>query len=374
MKLPPFKLERFFAKYEFTTPYLLCSSDIETISLRELIDEKSQEDLLNLRLGYTEYAGSPELRQEIAKLYETISIDEILVHSGAQEAIFNCMNSLLQSGDNVIVQSPCYQSLFQVADSLGCEIKLWESNETNDWELDVEKLQNLIDEKTKLIVFNCPHNPTGYLMQKEKLKQIVALAEQNGIYIFSDEVYRFSEHASEDRLPAVCDLYDRGISLGVMSKSFGLAGLRIGWIACKEQKVLQEVAQLKEYTSICNSAPSEFLATLSLKQKDQLLGRNLELVKNNLSPMNKFFEKWKTKFKWIPPKAGCIAFPSLNFLEDSEEFCLKLREQKGVLLLPGKYFNYKNLDYSRHFRIGFGRANMKKALQKVDEFMEENYL
>lgn len=373
MKLPPFKLERFFAEHEFTTPHLLCSSDIETISIKELLDEKSQEELLNLRLGYTEYAGSPSLRQEISKLYESISIEEILVHSGAQEAIFTCMNSMLKPGDQVIVQAPCYQSLFQIADSMGCEIKVWESRETDNWELSLDELKNLIDENTKLIVFNCPHNPTGYLMQKDKLKQIVALAEEKGIYIFSDEVYRFSEHSTDERLPAVCDLYERGISLGVMSKSFGLAGLRIGWIACKEKKVLRKIAQFKEYTSICNSAPSEFIATLALRQKEKLLGRNHELLKNNLSLMNEFFKKWKTQFQWFSPKAGCIAFPKINFEKDCEEFCLKLKEKKGVLLLPGKYFNYKNLDYSQHFRIGFGRANMKEALQKLDEFMEENH-
>lgn len=371
MKINDFKLERFFAKYEFTAPYLLCSSDCESFSVKELLDleKDSGKRLKKLRLGYTESQGNPKLRAEIVKLYKNISTDEIIVFAGAEEGIFIFMNVLLQKGDHVIVQFPAYQSLYEIANSIGCKVTNWVMSDENNWELSIEFLKKNIQKNTKAIIINFPHNPTGYLPSKEKFNQIIEIAKEKNIHVFSDEVYRLLEYGKDYTLPSMADCYDKGLSLGVMSKTFGLAGLRIGWIATKDKELLRKIASFKDFTSICNSAPSEFLSILALKHKEPLIKRNLMIIKNNLKLLDNFFEKYNHLFKWIRPKAGPIAFPKIKFDKNVESFCIDLINKKGVLLLPSTIYNFDD----KHFRIGFGRKNMPETLKRLEEYIKETF-
>jgi aspartate/methionine/tyrosine aminotransferase len=367
MKIPPFKLERFFARYEFNAPYLLSSSDCESVTVQDILNlEPGAEGRFHdLGLGYTESAGSPELRTRIAGLYTDTMTDSILVFSGAEEGIFVCMNSLLESGDHVIVHTPCYQSLFEVARAIGCEVTPWRGDEANGWALDLDALAHLIRPSTKLIVINCPHNPTGYLMSHTDQARLIALARRTGIYIFSDEVYRELEHDPATRLPAMCDLYERGISLGVMSKTYGLAGLRMGWLATRDRDVYRALAEYKDYTSICSSAPSEFLSIVALQHRDSLIARNLEIIRRNLDLLDSFFATYPDRFVWQRPTAGSIAFPRLCGDEDVETFCVNVVESVGVMLLPGTCYEAD----SHNFRIGFGRANLPTAIDRLGKFL-----
>lgn len=369
MKLKDFKLERFFAQYEFTAPYLLCSSDCESFTVRELLqlEESPEEELKNLRLGYTESQGNPILRKEISRLYEKTDPEDIIVFAGAEEGIFIFMNVLLNKGDHIIVQFPAYQSLFEIANSIGCEITRWEMRYEDKWELNIDFLEKNIKKNTRLIVINTPHNPTGYSIPQEKYRKIIDLAKENDIYLFSDEVYKFLEYDEKNRLPSMCDLYDKGVSLGVMSKSFGLAGLRIGWIGTKGKEVLKKLASFKDFTSICNSAPGEFLSALALRNKEFLLKRNMTIIKNNLILLDKFFDKYSSLFEWVRPKAGAIAFPRIKFNKNVEDFCIDLVKKKGVLLLPGTKYDFGD----KHFRTGFGRKNMAEALKKLEEYIRD---
>ena len=371
MRIQNFKLERFFAKYEFTAPYLLCSSDCESFSVKELLDleEGSEEGLKKLWLGYTESQGSPELREEIVKLYKTIKPEDVIVFSGAEEGIFIFMNVLLQKGDHVIVQFPAYQSLYEIAKSIGCEVTNWAMNDKNNWELNIEFLKNNIKQNTKAIIVNFPHNPTGYLPSKEKFNQIIEIAKEKNIHVFSDEVYRLLEYDKNNTLPAMADCYDKALSLGVMSKTFGLAGLRIGWIATKDKDLFKKIASFKDFTSICNSAPSEFLSTIALKHKEHLIKRNLGIIENNLKLLDNFFERYNHLFGWIRPKAGSIALPKIKFDKNVEDFCIDLVNKKEVLLLPSTMYDFDD----KHFRIGFGRKNMPEALKKLEEYIKENF-
>ncbi len=371
MKIKTFKLEDFFAQYEFNVEYILCASDCESFSVKELLELESGalEELINLRLGYTESLGHPILRKEISKLYEEIEKENIMVFSGAEEGIFVHMNVLLNKGDHIIVQFPAYQSLFEIANAIGCEVTKWEMIDENDWELDLEFLESNIRKNTKCIVINFPHNPTGYLISKEKYKKIIEIAQQNDIYIFSDEVYRFSEYEQNDRLPSICDLYNKGISLGAMSKTYGLAGLRIGWIACNNHSLLKQIASFKNYTSICNSTLSEFFAILALRNKRIILDRNFKIVQKNLNLLDSFFKKYERLFQWVKPKAGTIAFPRFVGKMSIERFCMDLLKVKGVLLMPSSIYEYSD----KHFRIGFGRKNMPEALLKLEEYVVENF-
>src|SRR5215213_3026857 len=368
MILPPFKLERFFAKYEFNTEYLLCSSDCESMSVAELIglEEEAAENFQTLWLGYTESQGSPGLRAEICKLYETIQPEDILVHTGAQEAIFLFMFAAFQEGDHVIVHSPAYQSLAEVARAVGCDVSPWWAREENGWALDLDELRQLMRTDSRAIIINTPHNPTGYLMSHADYEALHQFAKANQLLLFSDEVYRESEYDPAARLPAACDLGDFAISLGVTSKTYGLAGLRIGWIATKNKQIYEKMASLKDYTTICNSAPSEFLAEVALRNRNKLIERNLSIIKQNLQVIEGFFTHHPDLFTWVRPQAGSMAFPRL-LQGDVEEFCDQLVKKMGVLLLPGSVYD----DSSNHFRLGLGRKNLLAGVERLEMYLSK---
>lgn len=366
MNLPPFKLERYFAKYEFNTEYLLCSSDCEAMSLAELLtlEEGAAEKFQNVWLGYTESLGSPALREEIARIYKTIQADEVLVHSGAEEAIFLFMLAALQPGDHVIVHAPHYQSLSEVAKSLGCDVSLWLAREENNWALDIHELRKLLRSKTKAIIVNTPHNPTGYLMSRKDYEILHGFANEYSLILFCDEVYRESEYDPSLRLPAACDMGAYAVSLGVTSKTYGLAGLRIGWIATKNRKIYERMAALKDYTTICNAAPSEFLAEVAIRQRHKLIERNTGIIKSNLAVMYDFFSRHADLFSWVPPQAGSMAFPKL-LRGEVAEFCDTVVRNAGVLLLPGTLYD----DHGNHFRVGLGRKNLPQAVARLEDFL-----
>lgn len=366
MQIEPFKLERFFARYEFNAPYLLCSSDCESFTIRDLLTlEPDANELFQKQwLGYTESQGAPNLRQAISTLYATIQPDEILVTSGAEEAIFLFMHAVLATGDHLIVHSPCYQSLAAVARAIGCDVTLWRADEERRWALDLGDLKNSLRANTRAVVINTPHNPTGYLMSQADFRELGRLLEERGITLFSDEVYRESEYAIEDRLPAACDLNPQSVSLGVLSKTYGLPGLRIGWIATHDADIVARMAGLKDYTTICSSAPSEFLAALGLRHRQVLAERNVNLIRDNLMLADAFFKSHSGQFTWVRPQAGPIAFPRL-IGQEVEPFCREIVTTAGVLLLPGTVYG----DAANHFRMGFGRRNFPEGLARLDEFL-----
>lgn len=368
MNLPPFKLERYFAEYEFNTEFLLCSSDCEAMTVAELLalELGADERLLQTWLGYTESQGSLSLRSAISKLYESIESEHVLVHSGAEEAIFLFMHAVLRSGDHVIVHTPCYQSLAEVAHSIGCEVTSWTAREENRWALDLAELPGLLLPNTRAIVVNTPHNPTGYLMPRADFDALHSFARDHGLLLFSDEVYRESEYDPSRRLPAACDQGEHAVSLGVTSKTYGLAGLRIGWIATRNRDVYARMAALKDYTTICNSAPSEFLAELALRHRERLVERNLGIIRRNLDIIDDLFVRRADLFGWVRPQASSMGFPRL--LEgDVNDFCDRLVRHAGVLLLPGSAYG----DSGNHFRLGLGRVNLPQAVGRLEAFLSK---
>ena len=366
MNLPPFKLERYFAKYEFNTEFLLCSSDCEAMTIADLLatEEGATQRFQQIWLGYTESQGSPTLRREISKIYETIPAENILVHTGAEEAIFLFMFAAFKKGEHVIVHSPGYQSLAEVARAAGCDVSPWRAREENGWALDLDELRHLMRINTKAVIINTPNNPTGYLMSREDYDALHKYVQEKNLLLFSDEVYRESEYDSADRLPAACDIGEHAVSLGVTSKTYGLAGLRIGWISTRNKKIYEAMASLKDYTTICNSAPSEFLAEVAMRNRQKLAQRNLDIINANLLVIDGLFSRHADLFSWVRPKAGSMAFPRL--LEGNiETFCDDLVKKAGILLLPGSMY-----DYSRtHFRLGLGRKNLPEAVERLEEYL-----
>ena len=370
MRIADFALERYFARWEFAVRHLLCASDVEGYPLAELLalaDDETRGLWEGLRLGYTESTGHPLLRREIAGLYERIDADEVLVFAGAEEAIFCLLNVLLGPGDHAVVTWPGYQSLYEVARAAGSDVTLHELREADGWALDVDRLRAALRPETRLVVVNAPHNPTGMLPTHAEWRVLTDLCVEAGVHLLSDEVYRFLEFDPADRLVAGADALDRGVSLGVMSKSFAMAGLRIGWLATRDRALLERVAAFKDYTTICSSAPSEILALIALRARETVLTRSRAIVEANLPLLDAFFAERPEAFVWVRPRAGSVAFPRLTLPGTTvDDFAAELVEAEGVLLLPGSRFGHPG----NHFRVGFGRTDLPVALGRLAAFAD----
>lgn len=366
--LKPFKLERYFAKYEFSVQYLLSSSDCDGLQQKELLqmaDDESRRIWDNLTLGYTESLGHPLLREEIASLYRGTQPEDCLVLV-PEEGIYITMNTILNPGDHMICTAPGYQSLYEVAEGLGCEVTKWQPAEEKGWGFDPDFLEENIRDNTRLMVINFPHNPTGYLPSQADFQRIIDFARKHNLYIFSDEMYRFLEYDQADRLPSACEVYDKAVTLFGMSKTFGLAGARIGWLVTRDRDLFGKMESFKSYTTICSSAPSEVLAIMGLRAKEQIIARHLARIERNLTLLDQFFEDYRDRFEWVRPKAGTIAFPRLKGVESAYEFCQRAVTEAGIMLLPSTVYDYDD----EHMRLGFGRENMPEALGKLREWLE----
>ena len=370
MLLENFKLERYFARYEFKTKYLFSSSDCDGYPLKYILNHATPEEFKlwdSLTLGYTESEGNPRLRESISRLYQTITPNNIVVSSPG-EANFILMNILLKPTDHVICISPSYQSLYQVSKSIGCELSFWEPNKEN-WHYDPLHLKNLIKENTRLIIINFPHNPTGAFPTREELLKIVEIAQNNDIYLFSDEMYHLLTLINNKEIPCICDIYKKGISLWGMSKTFGLAGLRIGWLASQDTELLKKVISYKDYLTICNSAPSEVLSLIAINHKERFIMPNLTKIQKNISLLKKFKSEHPDFIDFIPPKAGSTCFAKLSIPESTLKFCRKLVENTGIMMVPSEIFEYG----SGYVRIGFGRKNFPEILAIFDKYIKKNY-
>jgi aspartate/methionine/tyrosine aminotransferase len=366
MRIADFALERYFARWEFSVEHLLCASDVQGMPMSDVLalaDTETRSMWDGLTLGYTESTGHPALRAEIASLYDHIDSDDVLVFAGAEEAIFCLTNVLLGPGDEAVVTWPGYQSLYEVARSTGADVTLHELREDAGWAIDLESLARQVTTHTRLIVINAPHNPTGMLPDRATFDGVVAIAADVGAHLLVDEVYRFLEFDDADRLPAGADALARGVSLGVMSKSFAMAGLRIGWLATRDRELLARCAAFKDYTTICSAAPSEILALIGLRARNDIVARSRAIVADNLERLDAFFDDWADRFSWVRPRAGSVGFARLTVPGVSiDDWAADLVSAEGVLLLPASQFGFGG----NHFRLGFGRTDLAVALDGLE--------
>jgi aspartate/methionine/tyrosine aminotransferase len=371
VKIPSFALERYFAAHEFTARYLLSCSDCEALTMAELLDMADDEcrDLwARLELRYTESQGHPVLREAIADIYANIEASNILV-AAPEEAIFLLMHALLEAGDHVVVMAPAYQSLHEVARSIGCAVDRWAPDENRGWYFDIASLEERLRPDTRLVVVNFPHNPTGYVPSKKDFQALIELTRERGIYLLADEMYRFLEIDPDSRLPSACELYDNAVSLFGLSKSFGLPGLRIGWLASQNRDILTRVLALKDYTTICNSAPSEILAIAGIRNRTNIVDRQLARLHKNLSVLDGFFDDYADCFSWTRPLGSSVCFPRMLIPQETSTFCDELVNKAGIMLVPSKLFQFGE----RHVRIGFGRENLPEVISVFASYLHENF-
>ncbi len=371
--LPDFRLETHFTKWEFKARYHMTASDAESISLRELLalatpDER--EAFESLWLGYTETFGMPELRAAIATLYAERDAADVLCFAGASEGIFAANSVILERDSHVIVVTPNYQSHetlpLAICDATGVPL-----DPDDGWSLDIDRIAAALRPNTRLVTINFPHNPTGAILPLDRYEALIELCRKHGLYLLHDEIFHGLGPSGAEHLPYVADRYERGLSLGVMSKSYGLPGLRIGWIACADREVLSKMERMKHYLSICNSAPSECLAVIALRNRDQLIGRNCAIIDENLPKWDAFFARHAERFDWQRPDGSCTAYPRYQGADGVEVFCRALVEDSGVLFLPSTIYRSElGPTPTDRFRLGFGRAGLDEGLAALDAHME----
>jgi aspartate/methionine/tyrosine aminotransferase len=370
--LPDFRLETHFSQWEFKAKYHMTASDAESISLRDLLalaTSGEREAFEGMWLGYTETFGAADLRETIATLYENRSSAEVLCFAGASEGIFAANSVILDKDSHAIVVTPNYQSHETLPVAI-CEATGIPLNPDDGWSLDIDRIAEAVRPNTRLVTINFPHNPTGTILPLDRYQALIELCRKHGIYILHDEIFNGLGSTGTQYLPFIADVYERGLSLNVMSKSYGLPGLRIGWIACADSELLSKMERMKHYLSICNSGPSEHLAQIALRNRDKLLSRNCSIIDENLPKWEAFFERHSDLFDWRRPDGSCMAFPRYKGPGGVDEFCRSLVEESGVLLLPGTIYSSKlSATPTDRFRLGYGRIGLDEGLAALDAHM-----
>jgi aspartate/methionine/tyrosine aminotransferase len=368
-----FALEAYFARWEGRVRHNLTASECEPLHLPDLLAMANDADRArwdSLSLGYGDPLGAIWLRQSIAALYETLDPAAILCFAGAQEGIYCAMHALLGAGDHAIVVTPNYQSAETVPMAL-CAVTGIALDPAQGWTLDIDAVAAAIRPNTRLVSINFPNNPTGKILERDRFDALVALCRKHGIWLFSDEVYRLIERDPATRLPQAVDVYERGLSLNVMSKAYGLPGLRIGWIACRDPALLLRMEQLKHYLSICNPAPSEVLAQIALTARERILTRNRTIAAGNLALVQNVFSAFTDLLDWHVPEGGITGYPRYRGVDGVERFAARLMEAEGALVLPASVYRSDLVAApADRFRLGFGRTGMAAGLAAMSRVLQ----
>ena len=357
MKIEPFALERWLTRHELHVRYDIAESGILPLTVNDLLGFEpperraaTLERLLSLPLGYNEAVGTHTLRALLAATYAQCDPANILVTTGAIEANFLLFNTLLDAGDHVIAPYPAYQQLYSVPRAIGCDVALWRIRPENGFRYDVDELEQLLTPRTRLIVLNTPHNPTGTMIPPADLRRIYALAESVGAYVLCDEAYRWlAVPGGEEFAPPVFDLGQRGISVGTISKPFGLPGLRIGWMAAP-QEIVARCWAMRDYVSLSPGKLNDALALLALERREQLVARNRAIIAANLASAQEWIDANADLLAWQPPRGGLLALLHYNLDLPSLVLADKLATEYSVMLAPGSAFGYEH-----YLRIGIGQ-------------------
>jgi aspartate/methionine/tyrosine aminotransferase len=370
-----FKLEVFLSEWEFKARYHMTASDMQSMSIRELVQLSGgaeQEDILDCWLGYAETRGKADVREAIADTYESISAADVLCFAGAEEGLYASMRVLLGVDDHAICITPNYQAAETLPLSI-CATTGVALDWATGWSLDLDALKAAIKPNTKLISINFPNNPTGKIIDRDAYRELIEICRSRGLWLFSDEVYRLLERDSERRLTQAVDAYERGISLNVMSKAYGLPGLRVGWVACRDGDLLARLEHYKHYLSICNASPSERLTVLALSVREKILTRNRRLVTENLANLQLLFDEFPHVFDWHLPDGGCVGYVRYKGDDGVMSFARRILDEEGVLVLPAAiYASDLTETPPDHFRIGFGRANFDAGLAAMRSWLHKN--
>jgi aspartate/methionine/tyrosine aminotransferase len=360
--------------HELSARYDIAESGILPLSTNDLLAFEEPEErqailevLLETPLGYSEASGSLELRTTLANTYRDCTPENILVTTGAIEANFLLFNVLLDPGDHVVAVNPAYQQLNSVPRAVGAEVALWRIG-PESYRYDLGELERLMSPRTRLIVVNTPHNPTGAMLSAEELGRVYSLAESAGAWVLCDEAYRWLEVSGGDTFaPPAFDYGSNAISVGTISKPFGLPGLRIGWMAAPPE-IVTECWSMRDYTSLSPGKLSDALAILAFKHRDRIVKRNRKIISQNLEATKRFVEERSEFLSWTPPRGGLLALLRYELDVPSLELANRLSEEHGVMLAPGSAFGFEH-----HLRIGIGQdpTVFAEGLRRAGAFFDQ---
>lgn len=372
MKIAGFGVEEWLNVWEKSAKYDIAQSTISSMKLKDILalEPDSGKDFLDAimqeKFNYGWIEGSPSFKNEVAKLYENMPADNILATNGATGANHLALYSLIEPGDHVIAEYPSYQQLYDIPKSLGAEVDYWHIYEENNWYPKLEELRAMIRPNTKMIALNNANNPTGTILDRDFLNEVVKIAREVGAYVLVDEVYLPLE--SDSNYAPIVDLYEKGISTNSLSKTYSVPGVRLGWTASNAE-VADVFRKYRDYTMICAGVFDDALGALVLKHRDQVLARNQKIVSHNLAILREWVEN-EPAVSMIYPKSVSTSFVKFNDLdpEKTEDFAIQLLKTKGVLIVPGNRF-----DLPGHARIGYctDEATLRQGLAALSEFLHE---
>lgn len=357
MRIETFALERWMTKWELLVTHDIAESGISPMSIRELLEVAGVDDpdaviaeAMSDRQVYSEARGTEELRQIIAATYSSVSADDVLVTTGAIEANFLVYNALLNAGDHVVVTTPCYQQLVSIPGAIGCEVSEWTVSPESGFKFDLDALETMVTDRTKLIVINSPHNPTGAILGQDDISRIATIADSVGAWVLSDEAYRWLTYNGGAELPTpMRDVYPRSVSVGTMSKFFGMPGLRLGWLAGTSDLASQCWA-LRDYTSLSPSKLSDRFAQIAVANHIRIQERNNAIISENLGCAQRWFAENDDIVSWNEPRAGLLAMMNVHGVDNTDMLAERLAADAGVMLAPGSAFGLPG-----YLRIGIGQ-------------------
>ena len=372
MKIKTFKVERWMNDYEEQAVYNLGETCIDSLKLGELLALCGEDEagflkkMADTRLTYGHIFGSPQLLEGIASLYEQVGPEHIVPTHGAVGANHMVINALIEPGDNMVCVLPTYQQHYSIPESLGAQVRILHLRPENGFLPDIDELRGLVDGNTKMITFNNPDNPTGSWIPRQAMQEMIEVAQQVGAYVLCDEVYRgISEDGSY--MHSVVDLYDKGISVGSMSKVFSLAGLRLGWIVTKDRQALHQIHERRDYDTISYGVLDDMIASLALKNKEKIFARNRAILTKNRAILDNWVNATEG-VHYVRPVAGTTALVYYDKDIPSYELCTRLIREKGLLFTPGAAMEMEGA-----VRIGyaFDSQLLQKGLDVFAEFLKE---
>lgn len=355
MRIADFKIEEWMNKYSETAEFDLTTTCISPLSINELPFSK---EIFDVKLGYGDIEGSLRLKTAIKSLYCNQDVENITVTHGAIGANQLVFLSLLEKGDEVVSIVPTYQQHYSIPEAIGCNVKLYFLEEKNNWLPDLEKLEQILTSKTKLLCINSPNNPTGSVIPDNMLDEIVKIAQRKNVWILSDEVYRGLNLYGNPYSKSIADIYEKGISVGSMSKTYSLPGLRVGWIAGRLD-LINEINHQRQYNTISVSALDDYFAAIALENRDFIAARNFEIMQKGVHILKEWL-KQNPRFSCVLPSGGTTVLLKYNYDMPSREFCRNLQKRSGVALLPGE-----TMEMEGYVRLGYCADNLKQALEKI---------
>lgn len=351
----------------------LSHSGAQALTIAQLLNFAPEQtsDFEQLSLEYASVQGKLSLRQKIAQFHQRCNThqgntlpEHIITFTGAQEALKAIYQVVISPGDEVVVFTPCYPSLVNMVEQCGGIVKTIELSAKNQWQFDIETLEKTVNSSTKLIVVNAPHNPTGSILSKKEQAKILSLAQQFDCYLLSDDVTQVSVHNENISTKHSFLDYQKTIVVSVMSKSFGLAGVRLGWLVTSDSELIEPLLALKCYGSICTSAVDEYLAEVALSHSEAIIAGQIEQVQINKNLVEQFIAQFPQQFSWHAPKAGFLSVLEIHGVEDINSWLLALAENTGVLLLPAQLFGLNG----PYVRLGLGQSNLNLGLEKLKNY------